>query len=642
MMKLTLTVLGAVLLCDSSHAFSVTQQLINRQNPQTVHHVSHRTARHTDPLLFRITSKSDENLGNISISKQLRSLIRKFVKLSLPVFLLTRGHPAFAAATSNSLPATLGKTQLLLASLFVTTTGGLALWSRGLPDMARQVLWSCARCSIQLYILGGVLLHRLLGATQPGIVGLWIVGVGFVAAQQALSRLEYTYDNLPSHLLISILFSVIFVLGIAISGNLLGNLVPWFSPRTLIPVSGMLFGSAISASSLAAKALTREFVQGKATLELRLARGASAQEAVRPLLKLCLSDALTPTINTLTVTGIVHMPGMMTGQILAGQSPQQAAAYQTLILFLIASTACISVQLLTDLVTRSLVDFSAVRLEVDRLKRKEDMKSATSGRLAAAMRIGIGKWFGISMTTKESTTTGQTFAKPILKKLGNTSVESTPMMSVDSLQVERAGQQVSLTVGAGDRIGITGPSGSGKTQILRSLAGLEAVEPESSLRLEDGTPKDLSWPEWRRRVCWVSQDRSTVEGTPSMLFEELVTYRSRSKLSHSVKKPQEIAKRWNLHSETFDRSWATLSGGEAQRASLAIALALQPQVLLLDEATSGLDAATQALVEETLANSKIPIVMVTHSKEQLDRFCTHHLELGAIAVPTISFERVTG
>jgi hypothetical protein len=59
------------------------------------------------------------------------------------------------------------------------------------------------------------------------------------------------------------------------------------------------------------------------------------QEALQSVIRNTLTTALTPTINALSVTGIVHIPGMMTGQILAGQSPFQAAAYQVLIFFLI-------------------------------------------------------------------------------------------------------------------------------------------------------------------------------------------------------------------------------------------------------------------------------------------------------------------
>jgi ABC-type iron transport system FetAB permease component len=81
----------------------------------------------------------------------------------------------------------------------------------------------------------------------------------------------------------------------------------------------------------------------------RLSLRATWQEALQSVIRNTLTTALTPTINALSVTGIVHIPGMMTGQILAGQSPFQAAAYQVLIFFLIASQACTTVQILMKL-----------------------------------------------------------------------------------------------------------------------------------------------------------------------------------------------------------------------------------------------------------------------------------------------------
>ena len=100
--------------------------------------------------------------------------------------------------------------------------------------------------------------------------------------------------------------------------------------------------------------------------------------------------------------------------------------------------------------------------------------------------------------------------------------------------------------------------------------------------------------------------------------------------SGSTKKendPVIIAASWGLPASAFDQAWSTLSGGEAQRASLAIVLALEPDVLLLDECTSALDEATAVKVEDTIRDLGIPVLMVSHSNAQLRRFCTATLDL---------------
>jgi ATPase subunit of ABC transporter with duplicated ATPase domains len=95
----------------------------------------------------------------------------------------------------------------------------------------------------------------------------------------------------------------------------------------------------------------------------------------------------------------------------------------------------------------------------------------------------------------------------------------------------------------------------------------------------------------------------------------------RKSYQHAVK----TASEWGLDEECFDMPWSTLSGGQAQRISLAIALSMNPKALFLDEATNALDEETSILVEESLIKSGIPIIVVTHSKEQLQRFCTHQI-----------------
>lgn len=185
--------------------------------------------------------------------------------------------------------------------------------------------------------------------------------------------------------------------------------------------------------------------------------------------------------------------------------------------------------------------------------------------------------------------------------------------------------EVSFILTGGDRICTTGTTGIGKTQLMKTIAGLERVDGRMELNKVSST--ELKWPQWRRQVCWVSQDRATLDGAPRELFHEVCSFRSQKRKEHS-RYPENIAAEWGLDAAAvFDRPWSTLSGGEAQRASLAIALSFEPEVLLLDEITGGLDEDTTLAVENTLASSDIPIVMVTYSHTQLDRFCTHHMDL---------------
>jgi putative ABC transport system permease protein len=101
----------------------------------------------------------------------------------------------------------------------------------------------------------------------------------------------------------------------------------------------MLFGSALSATSLGMSILLSNFLEnGRERVELRLSRGASVWESSVPAVREAVEAALMPTVNAMAAAGIIFMPGMMTGQILGGQSPATAPAYQLMIYFGIASS----------------------------------------------------------------------------------------------------------------------------------------------------------------------------------------------------------------------------------------------------------------------------------------------------------------
>lgn len=193
--------------------------------------------------------------------------------------------PTDDAASSNAsrLPATLGLKQLFVGSALGVAFGGFFMTHMGLHHFARHLLLACFRAAAQLFLLGGLILQRLFGTTKPTIVWTWIIGVGLLAAQEASLHVEYTYDKLGRHMTFSVLTSGIGILSLALAGRVFGDIEPWFQPRTLIPVAGMLFGNTLPAVSLGASLLTRQFAQSSAQLELRLALGANSQEAVTPI-----------------------------------------------------------------------------------------------------------------------------------------------------------------------------------------------------------------------------------------------------------------------------------------------------------------------------------------------------------------------
>ena len=527
------------------------------------------------------------------------------------------------------LPARLCGKQLSVGSLLVLAVAGLGMLCIGQWELAKDLCLACLRATTQLFLLGGLILQKLLGTTQPAVVWTWIIGVGILAAQEALSRVEYTYPHLGRHLTISVLSSGVGVLAVTIVGGVFGELEPWFQPKTLIPTAGMLFGNTLTAISLGASSLTRHFAESAAETELRLAWGATAHEAVRPMVRTSLTTALTPTINSLSATGIVHMPGMMTGQVLSGQNPSQAAAYQVLILFLITSTACATVQMLTHFITHELVDMKGMRLQTTHLVRNRNAKKFSLKFPLQSLQYLLTSWVEpLTDPIPESESISPELRFPTVVSLRNTPEEhSHPVLKVSNLLVTRSNMEVSFHLAKSDRLCITGTTGIGKTQLLRTLSGLEHVQ--GSMELEGVPHRNQKWPAWRRDVCWVPQDRTTVDGTPRDLFQQVRSFSSQKE--KKSKYPEDIASIWGLVDSAFERPWSTLSGGEAQRASLAIALSFQPKVLLLDEITAGLDEETQLAVEETLVASGIPLIMVTHSPAQLARFCTHHMDLNQAA-----------
>lgn len=198
------------------------------------------------------------------------------------------------------------------------------------------------RCMIQLALLG-FLLRPVFKSGHWIWVLLFSTAMLFISSVEVMSRPSYSYTGMYQHILIGIggsctvvlVYTYLFVITWR-------SKYKWYEPQYLIPILGMLLGNTISGVSLGLTTVLEELSAGRERVEALLAVGATRMEATRGVVQRSLHVALIPMINQMSVVGIVSIPGMMTGEILAGVSPVQAARYQIAILFLIGSTTALS------------------------------------------------------------------------------------------------------------------------------------------------------------------------------------------------------------------------------------------------------------------------------------------------------------
>lgn len=196
----------------------------------------------------------------------------------------------------------------------------------------------------------------------------------------------------------------------------------------------------------------------------------------------------------------------------------------------------------------------------------------------------------------------------------------TPRFSVKNLSLERNGRFIltdtTLHVSPGEIVCLMGPSGSGKSSLLRCLNRL--TEPPPNTVFYDGQDiHTLDVLDLRRQVGMVFQKPALFPGTVA----ENIQYGPH--LHDQTLTPDdiiELLKLADLPTDYANRDVAQLSGGEAQRVSLARALANRPNVLLMDEPTSALDPAAQRHIEEAVLQLRdtlgLTVLWVTHNVEE--------------------------
>ncbi|QHW34614.1 iron export ABC transporter permease subunit FetB [Paenibacillus rhizovicinus] len=157
-------------------------------------------------------------------------------------------------------------------------------------------------------------------------------------------------------------------IGIAIASTeamimllLLGLHIIKSTPQYIISISGMTIGNAMVIAGLFLNQMRRDIESSRGEIETLLSLGASARQAIQLSIKRSVKASLIPTIDGMKTVGIVQLPGMMTGMIIAGADPLQAVRYQILIVFAFTSSAAVT-SIILSLLTYKLWFTQAMQL----------------------------------------------------------------------------------------------------------------------------------------------------------------------------------------------------------------------------------------------------------------------------------------
>lgn len=215
--------------------------------------------------------------------------------------------------------------------------------------LEKEILISSARAFIQLSLLGFVLAFVFSFSHWSGMLA-YILMMMVIAAFTARKRGKH----IPHALGISFI-SIFCSWIITVPLWILFHIIRFETPYVLA-VSGMVIGNAMTVSGQTFHLMHREFDQTKDLIETKLALGFTMYQAAHDWIRQTVKTVLIPNVDTLKTVGLVQMPGMMTGMILAGAPPYQAVKFQIIIMFSIAAIAVLSALIVTMIAYRFYFD----------------------------------------------------------------------------------------------------------------------------------------------------------------------------------------------------------------------------------------------------------------------------------------------
>lgn len=226
---------------------------------------------------------------------------------------------------------------LWFAFFFVLIALLLSVWQK--LGLEKEIAIGTVRSTVQLLLIGYVL-QFVFHSDNIWFILILILMMVSVASWNASRRGE----RLPGifwRIACALGVTELITMGLLV---MLGLVSP--TPQYLIPMSGMIIGSSMVVCSIFLNHMNRETDSSRGEIEALLSLGATPRQAIQGVLKRAVKSSMIPTFDTMKTIGLVQLPGMMTGMIVAGASPIEAVRYQILIMLTFSSSAAISAVLI--------------------------------------------------------------------------------------------------------------------------------------------------------------------------------------------------------------------------------------------------------------------------------------------------------
>lgn len=203
----------------------------------------------------------------------------------------------------------------------------------------KLLLLGSLQMTVQL-VLAGFILTYIFQNPHPLFTVAYVAAMTIFAIWRVLSKNKELNRRFRLYIALSLAFSgmgvVLFFVAAVVNENI-------FNPQYVIPLSGMIYGNAMTGVNLGIKTFRESLEADRPRLDALLNFGGRPHEILKPLVSRAVETALLPTLNSMVGMGIVSLPGMMTGQILSGTLPSTAILYQIAIMIAICTVVCLAV-----------------------------------------------------------------------------------------------------------------------------------------------------------------------------------------------------------------------------------------------------------------------------------------------------------